>query len=113
MRRGFVYLCAILDWASRRVLAWRLSNTFTTDFCVETVGRYGPSEVFNTDQGCQFTSQEFTGLLAHHGIQISMDGKGCWRDNVFVERLWRSLKYEEVSTSTRSSTTPRTGSRAI
>jgi putative transposase len=100
MRRGFVYLCAIMDWASRRVLAWRLSNTLTTDFCVEAVQealtRYGCPEIFNTDQGCQFTSQEFTGLLQAHGIQISMDGTGRWRDNVFVERLWRSLKYEEV-----------------
>lgn len=100
MRRGFVYLFAVLDWASRRVLAWRLSNTLTTDFCVEAVheaiSRYGTPEIFNTDQGCQFTSQEFTGLLNDHGIQISMDGTGCWRDNVFVERLWRSLKYEEV-----------------
>jgi len=100
MRRGFVYLCAILDWASRRVLAWRLSNTLTTDFCVEAVreaiSRYGTPEIFNTDQGCQFTSQEFTGFLKDQGIQISMDGSGRWRDNVFVERLWRSLKYEEV-----------------
>jgi len=100
MQRGFVYLCAILDWASRRVLAWQLSNTLTTDFCLEAVQaaitRHGPPEIFNTDQDCQFTSQEFTGLLTHHGIQISMDGKGCWRDNVFVERLWRSIKYEEV-----------------
>lgn len=100
MQRGFVYLCAILDWASRRVLAWRLSNTLTTDFCVEAVqeaiSRYGTPEIFNTDQGCQFTSQEFTGFLQTHGIQISMDGTGRWRDNVFVERLWRSLKYEEV-----------------
>jgi putative transposase len=100
MQRGFVYLCAILDWASRRVLAWRLSNTLTTDFCVEAVQeaitRHGPPEIFNTDQGCQFTSQEFTGLLKSHGVQISMDGTGRWRDNVFVERLWRSLKYEEV-----------------
>jgi putative transposase len=100
MRRGFVYLFAVLDWASRRVLAWRLSNTLTTDFCLdavqEAVSRYGPPEIFNTDQGCQFTSQEFTGLLTQHGIQISMDGKGCWRDNVFVERLWKSIKYEEV-----------------
>jgi putative transposase len=100
MARGFVYLFAVLDWASRRVLAWRLSNTLTTDFCLDAVqdavGRYGPPEIFNTDQGCPFTSQEFTGLLTHHGIQISMDGTGCWRDNVFVERLWRSIKYEEV-----------------
>ncbi len=100
MRRGFLYLFAVLDWASRRVLAWRLSNTLTTDFCLdavqEAITQYGCPEIFNTDQGCQFTSQEFTGLLIQHGIQISMDGKGCWRDNVFVERLWRSLKYEEV-----------------
>jgi putative transposase len=100
MRRGFVYLVAILDWASRRVLAWRLSNTFTTDFCLDAVRealtQYGCPEIFNTDQGCQFTSQEFTGLLKDQGIQISMDGKGCWRDNVFVERLWKSIKYEEV-----------------
>ena len=82
------------------MLAWRLSNTLTTDFCLdavrEAITQYGCPEIFNTDQGCQFTSQEFTGLLKDHGIQISMDGKGCWRDNVFVERFWRSLKYEEV-----------------
>ena len=100
MRRGFVYLFAVLDWASRRVLAWRLSNTLTTDFCLEAVQeaitRYGTPDIFNTDQGCQFTSLEFTGLLKDQGIQISMDGKGCWRDNVFVERLWKSIKYEEV-----------------
>ena len=100
MRRGFVYLCVVLDWASRRVLAWRLSNTLTTDFCIEAVQeaitRAGVPEIFNTDQGCQFTSLEFTGLLKAHGIQISMDGTGCWRDNVFVERLWKSIKYEEV-----------------
>ena len=100
MARGFVYLFAVLDWASRRVLAWRLSNTLTTDFCLDAVqdavGRYGPPEIFNTDQGCPFTSQEFTKLLTRHGIQISMDGKGCWRDNVFVERLWKSITYEEV-----------------
>ena len=100
MHRGFVYLFAVLDWASRRVLAWRLANTLTTDFCLDAVRdaitRYGIPTIFNTDQGSQFTSQEFTGLLTHHGIQISMDGKGCWRDNVFVERLWKSVKYEEV-----------------
>jgi putative transposase len=100
MARGFVYLFAVMDWASRRVLAWRLSNTLTTDFCLEAVqealANYGAPGIFNTDQGCQFTSQEFTGLLKDHGIQISMDGTGCWRDNVFVERLWRSVKYEEV-----------------
>jgi putative transposase len=95
MHRGFVYLCAVMDWASRRVLAWRLSNTLTTDFCIEAVqealSSYGTPDLFNTDQGCQFTSQAFTGLLKDHGIQISMDGTGCWRDNVFVERLWRSV----------------------
>lgn len=100
MRRGFVFLCVVMDWASRRVMAWRLSNTLTTDFCMEAVQeamtRYGTPEIFNTDQGCQFTSMEFTGLLKQNGIAISMDGKGCWRDNVFVERLWRSVKYEEV-----------------
>ena len=100
MRRGFVYLAAVMDWATRRVLSWRVSNTLTTDFCVdvvkEAIARYGCPEIFNTDQGSQFTSIEFTGLLKERGIQISMDGKGCWRDNVFVERLWRSVKYEEV-----------------
>jgi len=100
MRRGFVYLFAVMDWASRRVLAWRLSNTLTTDFCIEAVQeaimRYDVPEIFNTDQGSQFTSLEFTELLKQHGIAISMDGKGCWRDNVFVERLWKSIKYEEV-----------------
>ena len=100
MRRGFIYLVAVLDWATRRVLSWRVSNTLTTDFCLdavrEAIARHGCPEIFNTDQGCQFTSGEFTGLLKEHGIQISMDGKGCWRDNVFVERLWKSVKYEEV-----------------
>jgi len=100
MRRGFVYLVAIVDWYSRRVLAWRLSNTLTTDFCVEALQeaiiRYGTPEIFNTDQGSQFTSAEFTGQLKANGILISMDGKGCWRDNVFVERLWRTIKYDEV-----------------
>lgn len=100
MRRGFVYLCAILDWASRRVRAWRLSNTLPTDFCLdavrEAITQYGRPEIFNTDHRCQCTSQEFTGLLKDQGIQLSMDGRGCWRDNVFVERLWRSIEYEEV-----------------
>jgi putative transposase len=100
MRRGFVYLIAVIDWHSRRVLSWRLSNTMSTDFCLdavrEAIARYGTPEIFNTDQGSQFTSGEFTGLLQQHGIRISMDGKGCWRDNVFVERLWKSVKYEEV-----------------
>jgi putative transposase len=100
MQRGFVYVFAVLDWASRRVLAWRLSNTLTTDFCTEAVQEavtnYGAPTIFNTDQGCQFTSLEFTGILNAHGIQISMDGTGCWRDNVLVERLWKSITYEEV-----------------
>jgi putative transposase len=100
MRRGFVYLIAVLDWYSRRVLSWRLSNTLTTDFCLEAVEeaieRYGRPEIFNTDQGSQFTSSEFIGLLKANGIRVSMDGKGCWRDNVFVERLWRTIKYEQV-----------------
>ena len=100
MKRGFVYLFAVMDWASRKVLSWRISNTLTTDFCIEAVEeavlRYGKSEIFNTDQGSQFTSLEFTQLLKNHGIQISMDGKGCWRDNVFVERLWKSIKYEDI-----------------
>ena len=100
MQRGFVYLFAAIDWASRRVLSWSLSNTLTTDFCLdavqEAINRYGTPAIFNTDQGCQFTSLEFTGLLKDRGIQISMDGHGCWRDNVFVERLWKSVKYEEV-----------------
>ena len=100
MARGFVYLAAVMDWYSRRVLAWRVSITMDTDFCVaaveEAIERYGTPEIFNTDQGSQFTSATFTGLLQEHGIRISMDGKGCWRDNVFVERLWKSVKYEEV-----------------
>lgn len=100
MRKGFVYLAAVLDWATRRVLSWRLSNTLTTDFCLEAVEeslqRYGTPEIFNTDQGSQFTSSDFVELLRHHGIQQSMDGKGRWVDNVFVERLWKSVKYEEV-----------------
>jgi len=100
MRRGFLYLFAVIDWFSRRLLAWRLSNTLTTDFCLDAVRealhRHGCPELFNTDQGCPFTSGEFTGLLKAHDIRISMDGKGSWRDNVFVERLWKSVKYEEV-----------------
>lgn len=100
MRRGFVYLVAVIDWYSRKVLSWRLSNTLTTDFCLEAVSeaisRFGKPDIFNTDQGSQFTSSDFTRLLKDNGIQISMDGKGCWRDNVFVERLWKSVKYEEV-----------------
>ena len=100
MQRGFVYLSAVLDWATRRVLAWRLSNTLTADPCVEALEeailKYGPPEIMNTDQGSQFTSSAFISALERHKIQISMDGKGCWRDNVFVERLWKSVKYEEV-----------------
>jgi putative transposase len=100
MARGFVYLVAVIDWFTRKVLAWRVSNTLTTDFCVEALqealAKYGAPQIFNTDQGCQFTSVEFTDVLKDHGIRISMDGKGRWRDNVFVERLWKSVKYEEV-----------------
>lgn len=100
MRRGFLYLFAILDWSTRKVLTWRLSNSLTTGFCIDAVeaaiATYGKPEIFNTDQGCQFTSFEFTEMLQSHGIAISMDGRGAWRDNVFVERFWRSLKYEEV-----------------
>jgi putative transposase len=100
MARGFVYLAVVLDWCSRRVLAWRLSITMEATFCVEALtealARYGKPDVINTDQGSQFTSEAFTGALVGHGITISMDGKGAWRDNVFVERLWRSVKYEEV-----------------
>ena len=100
MARGFVYLAAVVDWFSRRVLAWRLSITLETEFCLEAVGealaRHGKPEIFNTDQGSQFTSVAFTGKLLDQKIAISMDGRGAWRDNVFVERLWRSVKYEEV-----------------
>ncbi len=100
MARGFVYLVAVIDWYSRRVLSWRLSNTLDSQFCVDAledaIAKYGAPEIFNTDQGSQFTSEEFTGVLKREEIQISMDGKGRWLDNVFVERLWRSVKYEEV-----------------
>lgn len=100
MRRGFVYLVAVMDWASRRILAFRLSNTLTADFCVEAleeaIARHGVPEIVNTDQGCQFTCTEFIAKLKHHEIAISMDGKGCWRDNVFIERFWKTLKYQEV-----------------
>ena len=100
MAKGFLYLVAIMDWASRRVLAWRTANTLTTDFCVaaleEALTQYGTPEIFNTDQGSQFTSTDFTAALDSRGIRISMDGKGRWVDNVFVERLWRSLKYEDI-----------------
>lgn len=100
MARGFVYLAAVVDWFTRRVLSWRLSITLEVDFCIEAVeealARHGKPEIFNTDQGSQFTSAAFTGLLTDNTISISMDGRGAWRDNVFVERLWRSVKYEEV-----------------
>ena len=100
MARGFVYLTAVVDWFSRRVLAWRLSITLEASFCIEALeealARYGRPEIVNTDQGSQFTSHNFTGVLLKNEIAISMDGKGAWRDNVFVERLWRSIKYEEV-----------------
>ena len=100
MARGFVYLAVVLDWFSRRVLSWRVSITMEASFCVETLeealAKHGKPEIFNTDQGSQFTCPAFTGVLATHAIRISMDGKGAWRDNVFVERLWRSVKYEEV-----------------
>jgi putative transposase len=100
MARGFVYLIAIVDWFSRRVLSWRLSITMETDFCIEALEealtRFGTPEIFNTDQGSQFTSTAFTSVLLREKIAISMDGRGAWRDNVIVERLWRSVKYEEI-----------------
>jgi putative transposase len=100
MAKGFLYLVVVMDWVSRAVLAWRLSNTLSAEFCVEALeealARYGRPEIFNTDQGSQFTSDDFTGTLKRHGVTISMDGKGRCMDNIFVERLWRSLKYEEV-----------------
>jgi putative transposase len=100
MARGFVFLFAVMDWATRKVLAWRVSNSLSADFCVEAVeeaiATFGKPEIFNTDQGSQFTGSDFVGLLKKHTIRISMDGRGCWRDNVFVERLWKSVKYEEV-----------------
>jgi putative transposase len=98
MRRGFLYLVAVMDWASRKVLAWRLSNTMDAEFCIaaveEALARYGPPEIFNTDQGSQFTSPRFVELLKDAGVRVSMDGRGRWLDNVFIERLWRSMKYE-------------------
>ena len=99
MARGFLYLVVIMDWYSRYVLSWRLSNTLDADFCVEALEealRQGRPDIFNTDQGAQFTSEAFTGLLEQHSIQISMDGKGSYNDNLFIERLWRTVKYEEV-----------------
>jgi putative transposase len=100
MRRGFLYLVTVMDWATRKVLAWRLSNTMDVEFCLEALeealARYGRPEIFNSDQGSQFTSPRFTGVLQRAGVRISMDGRGRWMDNVFIERLWRSLKYECV-----------------
>jgi putative transposase len=99
MARGFLYLVAIIDWYSRYVLSWRLSNTLDAGFCVEALEealKKGKPDIFNTDQGAQFTSEAFTGLLQQHGVKISMDGKGSYKDNLFIERLWRSVKYEEV-----------------
>lgn len=100
MAKGFVYLAVVLDWFSRRVLSWRVSITMEASFCVaaleEALAKHGKPEIFNTDQGSQFTCPAFTGVLAKNDIRISMDGKGAWRDNVFVERLWRTVKYEEV-----------------
>jgi putative transposase len=100
MKQGFVYLVAVMDWFTRKVLSWKLSNSMEADFCVRTleeaIAKYGAPEIFNTDQGSQFTCPAFIDVLTKHNIKISMDGKGAWRDNVFVERLWKSLKYEEV-----------------
>ena len=100
MAKGFVYLAVVLDWFSRRVLAWRVSITMEASFCIETLedalAKHGKSDIFNTDQGSQFTCEAFTDVLHKHDIKISMDGKGAWRDNVFIERLWRTVKYEEV-----------------
>jgi len=100
MAKGFIYLIAVMDWYSRKVLSWRVSTSMDTSFCIdaleEAIQTYGSPEIFNTDQGSQFTSEEFTGVLKANDIAISMDGKGRWVDNVFVERLWRSVKYEEV-----------------
>ena len=99
MARGFLYLVAIIDWYSRYVLSWKLSNTLDTGFCVEALEealKKGKPDIFNTDQGSQFTGEAFTGLLKQHGVKISMDGKGSYNDNLFIERLWRSVKYEEV-----------------
>jgi len=109
MAKGFCYLVAIIDWASRMVLSWRLSNTLDSSFCVEAlqeaIAKYGCPEIFNTDQGSQFSSDAFTDILADNGISISMDGKGRWRDNVFIERLWKSIKYEDIYLKAYSSMT--------
>jgi len=100
MRRGFLYLAAVMDWATRKVLSWRVSNTMDVEFCLEALeealARFGRPDIFNTDQGSQFTSPRFTGVLLAAGVRVSMDGRGRWMDNVFIERLWRSLKYECV-----------------
>ena len=102
LEKGFAYLVVIMDWTSRKVLSWRLSNTLEADFCVQALAAaiqdYGCPQIFNTDQGSQFTSEAFTGVLKEHDIKISMDGKGCYRDNIFVERLWRTVKYEHLYT---------------
>jgi putative transposase len=100
MVKGFCYLVAVMDWASRKVLSWRLSNTLNASFCIEAleeaVMKYGTPHIFNTDQGRQFTSDNFTGILKAHGIKISMDGQGRWRDNIVIERFWKTVKYEEI-----------------
>ena len=100
MSRGFMYLVAVMDWHSRKVLSWKISNSLDTDFCMEALSealiRYGPPQIFNTDQGAQFTSNEFTGTLKEWGVKISMDGRGRCQDNIFIERLWWSLKYNYV-----------------
>ena len=104
LEKGFAYLVVIMDWTSREALSWRLSNTLEADFCVQAlevlaaIQDYGCPQIFNTDQGSQFTSEAFTGVLKEHDIKISMDGKGCYRDNIFVERLWRTVKYEHLYT---------------
>ena len=122
MRKGFLYLVAVMDWASRKVLAWRLSNTMDVEFCIEALEEamacHGRPEIFNTDQGSQFTSPRFTKILTDAGIRVSMDGRGRWMDNVFIERLWRSLKYEcvyirafETGSETRAGMYPYGGGR--
>jgi putative transposase len=109
MAKGFCYLVAIMDWASRKVLSWRISNTLDTSFCIEAleeaISCYGTPQIFNTDQGSQFTSDAFTQILKNHNIRISMDGRGRWMDNIFIERLWKSVKYEEVYLKAYSSIT--------
>jgi putative transposase len=109
MHRGFMYLIAVMDWSTRKVLSWRLSNTLDTRFCVEALKealfKYGAPEIFNTDQGCQFTSEAFTSVLKTWNVKISMDGKGRFRDNIFIERLWRTLKYERIYLNTYDSGT--------